>query len=285
MKYCSSCGSENQDNALFCVNCGTPLEPKTEPTRETAVEHLRFAVDVAGKNLKIFLPTVGFYVGVIVLVIVFGIGYFISSDFSVESSVEAFPAGFMLLFLVLWIGFACVGILSIPFMQNLYYSATVGDEVSFRESLRYAKSRFFAFLGAILVFVVIMFSVAMLWFFILSTKVITSEDLYAFVWSQALLFIFLIPIMVIFTYSMEIMAWDNIGFSTAVRASYNFIRRNLVKLIIIWVIVFIAEIVLMIIPLGALLSFVPNTIMNIAILDAYLHYQRSTNTDLTPTQG
>ena len=51
MKYCTFCGAQLPDNAIFCVNCGRP----TVPFRQMPVDRESTALNV----LSFFLPLVG----------------------------------------------------------------------------------------------------------------------------------------------------------------------------------------------------------------------------------
>jgi len=284
MKTCPSCGSENPDHAKFCVNCGTPLEPKTSPPRLKLTDHLRYAVDVSSKNLKIFLPYVAFYVGLIALIIVFlvlGIGYSFTNP--PESSPESFFVGLLPFFLVLMAALFIIGVLSTPFLQHVYYSAAVGNEVKFRESLRYAVSRFLAFLGADIIGGVFFVTISIFWLTSIPYESLMSspEPDFTLFYQYSRWLIALVPFIVIFTYVLNIMAWDNVGFVKALRLAYNFILNRFVKLLSLSLILLLAEVLLIIMPLGSLVAFVPATIIDIATIDVYIHYQKSRTPDIT----
>ena len=285
MKPCPNCGSENLDYAKFCVKCGAPLEPKTSPPREKLMDHLRYAVDVSSKNLKIFLPYVAFNVGLIALlivfVVVFGLGSFFTNP---ESIPESFFMGLSVFFLVLMVVMLCVGVLSTPFLQHVYYSAAVGKEVKFRESLRYAVSRFLAFLGADIIGGVFFGAITIFWLTKIPFESLVSapEPDFNLLVQYSRWLITLVPFIVIFTYVLNIMAWDNVGFLKALRLAYDFIRNRFVKLLSLSLILVLAEALLMFTPLGSLVAFVPATIIDIATIDVYIHYQKSREPGITP---
>lgn len=286
MKPCPKCGSENLDYAKFCVKCGAPLGPKIAPPREKVMDHLRYAVDVSSSNLKIFLPYIGFYVGfiilVIVFVVVFGIGYWFTNP--LESSPESSFIGLSVFFLVFMVAFICVGVLSTPFLQHIYYSAAVGNEVKFRESFRYAVSRFLAFLGADIIGVVFFGIIPLLWLMLLPPEalILTTELDFTLLFQHAGWIIILVPFIIIYSYVLNIMAWDNVSFGKALRLSYDFIRNRFVQLFSLSLILILAEAVLMYVPLGNLVAFIPATIIDIATIDIYIHYQKSKGPDIKP---
>ena len=285
MKPCSNCGSENLDYAKFCVKCGAPLAPKIAPPREKLMDHLRYAVDVSSNNLKIFLPYVAFYVGFIVLSIVFviiGIGYGLTEP--LESSPESIIIGLLPFFLVLMVAVICIGVLSTPFLQHIYYSAAVGNEVKFRDSFRYAVSRFLAFLGADIIGFAFLIAISYIGLMSIPPEafMLASELDFTLFVQHLWWMIVLLPLAIIYSYVLNIMAWDNVGFGKALRLSYYFIRNRFVQLFSLSLILLLAEAVLIYVPLGNLVAFIPATIIDIATIGVYIHYQKSREPGITP---
>jgi hypothetical protein len=276
MRYCPSCGAENPDQAQYCVACGKPLQPKTQPPRHTITEHLTYAVNTATHNLKIFLPHIAIYLLVIAFFTIFflniGFEYAYMGDFDPST----LPGGAVKLTMLFMLTMIIVGILSIPFLQHLYQSAIKQEPVSFTESAKYALSRFISYLGAELLVFVAMMIVMFIWFTQMPMEAIMNyPDIdYARLWTSWIWMIILIPPAVIYYIALNIMTWDDTGLITALKSSIAFIRSRLTMLLTLWIIMAIVNAIIIKIPLGALLSFVPSVIMDLTTIDIYTQYKK-----------
>jgi len=97
---------------------------------------------------------------------------------------------------------------------------------------------------------------------------------YTAIWGSWIWMLLLIPPAIIYYYALNIMTWDDTGLTTALRYSYGFIKNRLAQLLALWIIMAIANAIIIKIPLGALISFVPSVIMDLTAIDIYNHYKK-----------
>ena len=277
MKYCPRCGTENIDEAQYCVACGNPLTPKNQSTRTTITEHLTYALNTATSNLKLFLPHIAVYI----LVIAFFVLYFLSIGFNYSTYTGDFdpstlPSGAIKIFLLFILTITIAGIISIPFLQHLYKSAIKQEPVSFTESARYALSRFIPYLVAELLVFAAMILVMFIWMGSMPMEAMMNypEIDYTALWGNWIWMLLLIPPAVIYYYALNIMTWDNTGLTTALRSSYTFIKNRLAQLLTLWIIMAIINAIIVKVPFGALISFVPGVLMDLTAIDIYTQYKK-----------
>ena len=275
MKQCPTCGTENLDTARFCVKCGAPLQSAPVKPRETVTEHLSFAYKTATSNLKLFVPYIAVYV--IGIIVAFAIFATVGVNYAMGGMDPSMISNFAMTFLVVFVLMCIVGILSVPFLQDLYLSAVKGEEISFNKSLRYAVNRFISYLGAeLLVFIVMIIICGVLLITMPQDVFINYPDVdYVQFAIRSLWLLLLVPFGVIYYYALTIMTWEDTGLGTSLRLSYEFIKARLSKLVAMWVILFVINIILARIPLAALISFVPDVIINLAVIDIYLNYKNT----------
>ena len=276
MKYCPHCGAENIDDAQYCVSCGKPLQPAVAKPRETITDHLTFALNTATHNLKLFVPHIAIYLLVIAFFIIFFLNIGFEYAYTGDFDPSALPSGAVKLLMLFMLTMLIVGILSIPFLQHLYQSAIKQETVSFTESARYALSRFISYLSAELLVFVAMIIVMFIWFTQMPMEAIMNyPDIdYAQLWTSWIWMLLLIPPAIIYYIALNIMTWDDTGLITALKSSIAFIRNRFTTLLALWIILAIANAIIIKIPLGALLSFVPSVIMDLTTIDIYLHYKK-----------
>lgn len=167
------------------------------------------------------------------------------------------------------------GLVSTPFIQKVYYTAVIVGEIKFREILKYANSRLLAYLDAYILASILVIPVIIFWFSRFPFDVYTVyEEANIEIFTHSLWLLLLIPLFALYEMALYIMTWDNVSLINAIRASYKFIIRRFENLIIISLISFTIS-VLSFIPFGVFGSYFISIITNIAIIDVYLQYQRS----------
>jgi len=89
MVYCTKCGTKNEDDAKFCVNCGASLYPeKTEKKRE---EHVCFGPSEKHVEEECFgLPYGGAIAGIIIGAFIILIGLAMALGIEIGRFIAAF---------------------------------------------------------------------------------------------------------------------------------------------------------------------------------------------------
>jgi len=89
MVYCTKCGTKNEDEAKFCVNCGAPLYPKmAEKKRE---ERVCFGPSERGVEEECFgLPHGGAIAGIVIGAFIILIGLAMALGIELGRFIAAF---------------------------------------------------------------------------------------------------------------------------------------------------------------------------------------------------
>ena len=275
MKHCPHCGAENNDEAQYCTKCGELLQTTILQPRTTLTDYLSYAFKTASSNLKIFLPHIILYLVLILFFILFFFNIGMEYAYTGDIDPTTIPSGAVKLFMGFTLIMTIIGILSTPFLQHLYQSAVKQEPVSFTESAKYALSRFLSYLGADLLIGVATIIVMLVWFSVSPPEMFLDyPDIdYISNWTSWIWMILLIPPAIIYYYALNIMTWDDTGLVLALKSSVNFLKNRIALLFILWVILAIVNAIIVKIPLGALLSFIPSVIMDLAAIDIYIHYK------------
>ena len=121
MNYCQKCGNKNEDNALYCTNCGAPLQTirseREDRSREGRwEEELERRAEDFGKRMEIEcfgLPHGRAIVGLIfgVFIIIIGVSFGLGIDIgNVIGNTPWIGAAFMIIFGLLIIAGALYGL-------------------------------------------------------------------------------------------------------------------------------------------------------------------------------
>lgn len=98
MTYCPRCGALNEDQATFCIKCGSSMQPPVQPSKRLPSSHLQTSFDrtfkAAGPLIKTFLVT-------IFLLLVIEISQALSADSHFAESFGDFLSGNLLVFFVI----------------------------------------------------------------------------------------------------------------------------------------------------------------------------------------
>lgn len=284
MKKCPYCGEEYSDKSQYCLKCGTLLESIPEPPRNTLLEHIQYGVKIAWKRPKVFLPSIGVYVLFLVLIIAFifssGIDYSLIEDPS-QMQPDVIPDTFIGSFLLLFIILIYIGLVYEPFTQKVYLDASVGDEIRFWDSFRYANSRIVEFLGAYVLGFVVTVPILLFWTFKLPPEVLMNYDYnsYELLWQYGWPLLFFIPLGVVYLLALYIMVWDDAGFFKSMRESIEFIKTSLLKLIGVFFIQFASGLILFRVPFGAIISQVVSIIFNLVLIDVFIRHKIDTGNE------
>lgn len=283
MKVCPHCGKDYGNEVTFCVECGTLLEKIEDPPRDSLTENIKFALNLAGSNLKIFYPSLiilgGSIIMGIIMILTFGISLY---NFGAPEA-PSFSGGMILGFLIIWIGGMYLGLVSIPFTQHVYKNAILEEEIDLRESFRYGRSMFLQYLGAVIAALLIFMTLALALFsffpavFDLPPEIISSPenlDYWTLLRSMSWILV-LVPFFAFYGLAVYVMAWDNTGLIPALRSSYYYLRGRFVDLLVLLVLEIVSSIVVMEVPFGFILGQIITVIFNVALIDNYLSYQRS----------
>ena len=108
----------------------------------------------------------------------------------------------------------------------MYLSVYNRADVDFRESFKYATNRFFAYLGAEFLGLIVLMIVMFLWMFKIPSEVLlaTEEFSFSLLWTFGFPLLVLVPPGLVFGNALYIMSWDDTGFRTALQSAYGFIR-------------------------------------------------------------
>jgi hypothetical protein len=245
------------------------------------VNNLKYALNIAGSNFKVFYPTLimfGVMIGMLIIMFFsFGINFI---GYGPESA-PSIPWFGVIVFIVLWLVMVYLGIVSLPTFQDVYKSAVLKAELDFRKSFDYGRSRFISYLIAIIVIGVvwIIFGVVtifpfMMWYFDTSyDPTISPEQIgYKMIYQMAPLFLLIIPFVGVAYLSLNIMAWDDVELWPSLKLTWGYIKRRWKDLFILMVIGSVSILVSMI-PLGFIISYAIEVILNLALIDNYLSYQ------------
>jgi len=281
VKTCPACGKESPDSSEYCSTCGSKLTELTFEPRVNIVDNLKYALNIAGSNFKVFYPTLitfGAMIGMLIIMF-FSIG--LSFIGYTPESTPSTPWLGIIIFIVLWLVMAYLGIVSLPTFQDVYKSAVLKAELDFRKSFNYGRSRFISYLVAIVVIGVvwIIFGAVtiipfMMWYFDTSyDPTISPEQIgIKMMYQMAPLFLVIIPFVAVTYLSMNIMAWDNVEFLPALKLTWGYIKKRWKDLFILMIIGFFSSLVV-VIPLGFIISYVIVVVLNLALIDNYLSYQ------------
>lgn len=282
MKTCPHCGKEYSDKSQYCLECGTLLEKKLEPPRESLLDHIKYGVKVAQMKPKVFLPIILIYVGSFVMLLVIGLSVGVNAMYLEDPSqfsYEMFSSTTILLVVGFIIVMFYVALISEPFLQHVYLTAATGEEISLWDSLRYAHSRLLAFLGAYLLSMVVVIPVMFLWLSKIPYEVLMQYEDYSYelLLDYGLPLLLFIPVGILYTIGLDIMVWANLGFFKAINESMVFLKHSFMKLLGISVIQLIIGGVSTRVPFGAIISYFLYIILNISMIDVYMSYRASTN--------
>jgi hypothetical protein len=285
MKVCPECGRENSDSSMFCTYCGSKLSELLYEPRMNVMDNLKYALNIASSNFKVFYPTlimIGVMIGLgIVMVLSMGLSFI---GYTPEST-SNFPWFGGIVFFVLWLIMAYLGIVSIPAFQDVYKSAVLKVEIDFRKSFDYGRSRFKSYLVAIIVIGVVWIIIGavmiipfmMKYFDTSFDPTISLEQMrYQMMYQMAPILLVLIPLLAVVYLSTNIMAWDNVEFGPAIKLTLSYLKERWVDLILFLVIGILSSLVGMI-PLGFIISYGFFVILNLALIDNYLSYQTTLN--------
>jgi hypothetical protein len=245
------------------------------------VNNLKYALNIAGSNFKVFYPTLIMFGAMIGMIIIMFISMGISFIGYEPGSTPNIPWFGGIIFIVLWLVMAYLGIVSIPTFQDVYKSAVLKAKLDFRKSFNYGRSRFISYLVAIIVIGVVWIIIGavtifpfMMWY--LDTTYdpsISPEQIgYKMMYQMAPLFLVIIPFVAVAYLSMNIMAWDNVEFWPSLKLTWGYIKRRWKDLFTLMVIGFVT-ILVGVIPLGFIISYAIEVILNLALIDNYLSYQ------------
>jgi hypothetical protein len=285
MKVCPSCGTEAKDDYLFCSECGEELEEKLETPRESLIENIRHAIRTTQNAPRLFLPVIIVYISAIVLLFVpiIAIG---SMDINLQNIPSILSriistAPILLIFIVDFLTIVYLGLIIMPFTQNVYYKATIGEVFSLHDSFKYARSMTLQYLVAYIAEISVLAPVMWLWLRTVPPDawLMYENNPVQLILSHGWTLIFLVPVFGIFFTVLCIMAWDNISLVPALKSTYLFIKRNTLKLGLLLIIYTVLTEVVTFIPFGAILSFIIGTNLNIALIDAYLYHQVVLNSE------
>lgn len=71
MKYCSQCGHELDDNAIFCSSCGVSTQTKSQQIQQSSQSHNSGGASLQGKAVGFLLT---FFTGIIGLILCYVLG-------------------------------------------------------------------------------------------------------------------------------------------------------------------------------------------------------------------
>lgn len=280
MKICPECGRENNDSSEYCTNCGSKLSELIYEPRMNVMDNLRYALNIASSNFKVFYPTlimIGVIIGLaIVMVLSIGLSFMGSTPESINSSWFG-----VIVFIALWLVMAYLGIVSIPAFQDVYKSAVMKVELDFRKSFDYGRSRFIAYLIAVILYgvvnVVLVFVTLMLVFipffeYSYDPTIPLEQFGYQMMLYLAPFLLIILPLMAVAFLSMNIMAWDNVDLWPAIKLTWSYIKKRWKDLLFLAVLEVVSSF-LGIIPLGFIVSYALSVIINLALIDNYLSYQ------------
>jgi len=281
MKICPACGKESPDSYEYCSTCGSKLSELIYEPRTNIMNNLKYALNIAGSNFKVFYPTLIMFGAMIGMLIIMFFSFGISFIGYTPESTPNIPWFGGIVFIVLWLAMAYLGIVSLPTFQDVYKSAVMKVELDFRKSFNYGRSRFISYLVAIIVIGVVWIIIGavtiipfMMWYLDTSyDPTISPEQIgYKMMYQMAPLFLVILPFVAVAYISINIMAWDNVEFWPSLKLSWGYIKRRWKDLFILMVIGFVS-ILVVVIPLGFIISYAIDVILNLALIDNYLSYQ------------
>ncbi len=286
MKVCPHCGKEYPDKSQYCLECGTLLEKKLEPPRDSILDHLKYGFNIVTKRPKVFLPTVLVYVIFFVLGIALVLSVGLSTSFFTDASAidnMEFSGTSMLLFLVFILVVIYIGLVYEPFIQHIYITATTDNEINMRVSLRYAHSRLLAFLGAYLLAFVVAIPVIAFWMSKLPYDAVMNFEAYEteIFWSYGWPLLLFVPLGILYQLALNLMVWADLGFFKAVSESVQFIKHSYVKLIVVFVLQILASGLSTRVPFGGILMYIVYVMLSLSTIDIYRRY-KDTGVDAPP---
>lgn len=292
MKVCPDCNKISSDEMEFCNTCGAELVEWVFEPRIKAMDNLRYAYETARTNTKVFYPYLMMIGGMIGLVIVAVLGLGLSLSGFESSDSSSVPWVGIGLFLVIYLGMAYLGLVSIPMFQDVYKNAILKIDLDFRKSFDYGRSRVGAYIAA---YIIIGFAWAILGFGVIMPLMDRNIDMYDFDPSMspetigyemmgdiAPAFLIMLPFAVLVGLALHIMAWDNVEFGQSLRLSWKYFRSRWRDLLVIGLIGVILSGLFGIIPFGAIISYAILIIINLALIDNYLSYKTTLIPELSP---
>ena len=284
VKICPACGKESPDSYEYCSTCGSKLSGLIYEPRMNIMDNLKYALNIAGSNFKVFYPTLIMFGAMIGMLIIMFLSIGISFIGYTPESTPNIPWFGGIVFIVLWLVMAYLEIVSLPTFQDVYKSAVMKAELDFRKSFAYGRSRFISYLIAIIV-------IGVAWFIIVAVTIIpfmmrcldTSYDptispeqiryqMIQMMYQMAPLLLVIIPLVAVAYLSMNIMAWDNVEFWPSLKLSWGYIKRRWKDLFILMVIGLVTSFI-GIIPFGFIIIYAIVVILNLALIDNYLSYK------------
>lgn len=239
IKNCPNCGSQNEDDATFCAQCGTSIKndetasPMAPPSKyegiprggeKRAMDHLRIGFNVAMEQPMVFLPPIisgvlGFLVSYTLTNV--NVGALLFTIIGTTSLIFSFILNFA----------------STDMSRDAYYK----QPLDLGQSIEYIVGRFFTFV------------IAAVFGGLLSITVI------------------LMPVVL---FMFVIMVLDETDIMDAFEKAINVLRAELSDVLVLIVVSIVASLVIGFVPLfSSLLSSIVNVILGIAFIDIYVTHK------------
>jgi ribosomal protein L40E len=289
--YCPRCGLEVGAEASKCPRCGTEIPRVSEaerPERTGAVEHLKYAADVARRNPKVFIP------GAIGAVFSLLSGYMVESwdvyqDFmaylwklfeaQAGMSPVAYASGlfdYTRLFGLVPVAVLILGLLSwASYLASIHLSWNIlrGEKGDVQSSYRYIARNLWRFMVASLWTALFSFLVGGVYVVLIVGS--DSVGFEAAFWMGLLFTVALIVAVFLAGPVYVVMVGEDMVFMEALRLTVGFTRRRAMSYLGITIFIFISLMGLGMIPwIGLYLSFVTGALENLAVSDLYTQYKR-----------
>ena len=291
MVYCPRCGLEVEGEAAKCPRCGTEFPRVSEamrPERTGAVEHLKYAADVARRSPRVLVP------GAIGAVFSLLSGYVVESwdvyqDFMAylwqlfEAQAGMSPVAYAsdLFDYTRFLDWVPVTVLILGLLSWASSLASIhmswrilrGEGGDVQSSYRYIGRNLGRFIVASLWTALFSFLAGAVY-----VVLIVGRDAIGFeaaVWMGLLFTAALIVAVFLVGPVYIVMVGEDVGFMEALRITVGFTRRRAMSYLGITLLLFLVLMGLGMIPwIGLYLSFVTVALENLAIIDLYTMYKR-----------
>jgi len=288
--YCPRCGLEVGAEAAKCPRCGTEIirVPALRQERIGAVEHLRYAVDLARGNPKVFIP------GAIGALFSFLSEYLVESwdvyqDFMAYlwemfgAQMEIIPAAYSseMFDYTRFLGWVPVAVLFLGLLNWASTLATIhmswgvirGEDGDVGASYRYVARNLSRFILASLYTALFSFIVGAVYFGLIAWSPAIGFE--AAMWMGLLFTVAFIVALFLAGPVYVVMVGEDTVFMEALRLTVGFTRSRAVTYLGISLMIFLALVGLSMIPqIGIHMYFVTATLENLALGDLYTSFKR-----------
>lgn len=277
MIFCPHCGEEIKEQVTYCPHCSELLD-YDQAERTVLSEYLRHSIDVVKDNPYLLMPqlilTLASAIGGLLFNKLYGgVDLFPEIQEAILSGGDLSP--YYPLFKV-GATFTVVGflfdLLFLPFIQDVYVSASKGFGVNFKKSFDSTSSRLGEFIVAQLAVMAIPVTLLLGTFWLLTAG--TVEEMAGTYAVGIFVLIGLGILMYFLSMGTQVMVWEGEKYSESVSIFFIFFQRRIGSILMLGFFSFIVGIVLTYLPMSTYYGFVVDVFFNIATIDMYLNYRK-----------